>query len=718
MRDNLSSTDAIRDFSTDSGDSAAERYAILFEPVRIGPKIAPNRFYQVPHATGFGSERFRSQARFRTTRAEGGWGTVCVELCSISEEADRAPLPVPARLWDDADVRALSVLCSQAHDAGALVGVELWHGGGNVDLPAGRRNPGAPTQLPSDAFPLMYPRELDRREIREIQDQYVRAAVRARAAGFDIVYVYGAHGYLPLQFLSPFYNKRTDEYGGSLTNRARFWLETIEMVRGAIGNDCAIAVRLGIESSPRDGVHVDDALEFVTLADHLVDLWDINTSSISQPWEDIRPSRLGPAGYQLPASGRVREATSKPIVGVGRITDPDMMVEIIRSGAWDLIGGARPSIADPDLPRKIRHGRVDDIVECIGCNICSSRAQSGHGIACTQNPTAGEEYRRGWHPDRFPRAARADRTVLVVGAGPAGMQCAIVLARRGVRHVRLVDARPEVGGSANYVARLPGLGEWSRIVTYRANQVRKLANLEVITGVPLAPEAVLGYEADVVILATGAHWLADGTSHLTHAPIPGVEQANVFIPHEIIDGRLPDTDNVTVYDCEGYFMGVGVAELLAISGRYRRIDFVTPHQVAGPFLDRTYEGHAVRRRLAQLGVAVHTETQIVSLGARHCRLTRYEQIREHRADALVMVTARRSDDSLYRRLSADPASLAHAGVDRLIAVGDCAAPRPLAESIFDGHRVALELDTSGAAPTFAREDATHGQGAGTVPLPA
>jgi dimethylamine/trimethylamine dehydrogenase len=687
----------------DPDASPPERYAVLFEPVRIGPKVAPNRFYQVPHSTGFGSERFNSQARFRATKAEGGWGTVCLELCSIGEEADRAPLPVPARLWDDADVRALSVLCSQAHDSGALVGIELWHGGSSVDLPAGRRTPGAPTQLPSDAFALTYPRELDRRGIREIQAQYTRAAVRAHTAGFDIVYVYGAHGYLPLQFLSPFYNKRTDEYGGTLANRARFWLETLDLVRAEVGDDCAVAVRLGIESEARDRVHVDDALEFVALADDLVDLWDINTSTIAEPWQDMSPSRLGPAGYQLPVSGRIREATSKPIVGVGRLTDPDMMVEIIRSGVWDLIGGARPSIADPYLPSKIRQGRVDDIVECIGCNICVSRVQSGYGIACTQNPTAGEEFRRGWHPESVPHATRPDRQVIVVGAGPAGMQCAMVLGRRGLRHVRLVEARPEIGGAVNYVARLPGLGEWSRIVTYRANQLRKLANVEVITGVPLDQVAVLSAGADTVVLATGAHWLKDGTSHLTHAPIPGFENAEVFSPLEIIDGRLPDTEDVTIYDCEGYFMGVGVTELLAMSGRHRRVELVTPHQVVGPFLDKTFEGHAARRRLAQLGVVVHTETELVSLGAGNCRLKRYGQVRDHTSGGFVLVTARRSDDSLYRRLMADPEVLARAGIEQVLAIGDCAAPRLLAESIFDGHRVALELDTPQAAAVFTRE---------------
>src|SRR5215470_2852348 len=222
------------------------RHDVLFEPVQVGPKTLRNRFFQVPHSTGFGSHRPGSQARFRATKAEGGWAAVCVEITSIDPESDRNPVPTPARLWDDDDMRNLALACRECHHHGALVGVELWHSGAHVEISPSRLPPGGPSQLPSDAYPLTYPRELSTEDIRYIQSQYVAAACRARTAGFDIVYVYGAHGYLPTQFLSPFYNKRQDEYGGSLQNRARFWLETLALVREAIGADCAIAVRIGI----------------------------------------------------------------------------------------------------------------------------------------------------------------------------------------------------------------------------------------------------------------------------------------------------------------------------------------------------------------------------------------------------------------------------------------------------------------------------------------
>src|SRR5207244_3416283 len=339
--------------------------------------------------------------------------------------------------------------------------------------------------------------ELARAGIRELEELYAAAARRARDAGFDIVYVYGAHSFLPLQFLSSFYNKRTDEYGGPLRNRARFWMETLELVREAVGDDCAIASRLAVDARGPHGIELDEGLAFVRLADHLVDLWDVNIGSITDRTADIAPSRCDDQGWQLPWTGRVREATAKPIVGVGRLTDPDRMVEIVRSGVWDLIGAARPSIADPFLPQKIEEGRLDEIRECIGCNVCLARALDHHQIACTQNPTAGEEFRRGWHPERFERAANAGREVLIVGAGAAGLECALVLGERGLRRVHLVDAAPAVGGYAELVSQLPGLALWAGVVDWRTTQLAKLTNVEVATGTALDADAVRGHGAEL-----------------------------------------------------------------------------------------------------------------------------------------------------------------------------------------------------------------------------
>ena len=672
------------------------RFDVLFEPVQIGPKRLRNRFFQVPHSTGFGTEHPHAQASFRATRAEGGWAAVCVEIASIDPESDRNPAPIPARLWDETDVAALAMVCDQAHGHGALVGVELWHSGAHVDGSPSRLAPGAPSQLPSDAFPWTYPRELTLTEIKEIHDLYSKAATRAQAAGIDIVYVYGGHGYLPMQFLSSFYNQRTDAYGGALENRARFWLEAIDAVRSATAGRCAIAVRLGLDPTSMTSVGVEEALAFVRLADDLVDLWDVNTSTISSPWLDMRPARLSESGYQFEWASRIREATAKPIVGVGRLTNPDEMVAILQTRAWDLIGAARPSIADPFLPQKIEQGRLDEIRECIGCNICIASVTTLNHIACTQNPTAGEEYRRGWHPERFAPIADTDRHILVVGAGPAGMECALVLAKRGVKHVQLVDAAKDLGGHVKRVARLPGLAEWARLIDYREKQFRKLNNLELTLGLNLTAASALDFGADTVIIATGATWAADGLNHVTHKPIPQVGNPNVVTPDLVIDDPKSYSGRVLIYDCEGYFMGVGIAELLAVNGA--QVQLVTPHALVAPYLDRTFEGSPTRRRLIELGVELVPDTILEQIMRKDCILLGPKGgFTAPDIDHVVFVTARRSNDKLLRELTSDNAEVEGAGVVSVHAIGDCVAPRLIANCIFDGHRLAREIDSSNPA---------------------
>jgi len=669
------------------------RFDLLFEPVEIGPKRLRNRFYAVPHSTGFGSDRPGAQARFRATAAAGGWAAVSVAIASIDPESDRSPVPTPARLWDDDDVANLAGVCEQVHEHGALAGIELWHCGSSADLSPGRLVPGGPSRLPNDAYPLTYPRELRAGEIRELVASYARAALRARDAGFDIVYVYGAHGYLPAQFLSPFYNHRDDEYGGSLENRARFWREAIEAVRAAVGGDCAIAVRIGIDPAGRTATSAEETAAFMRLVDDAVDLWDVNTSVIGEPWLDMRPSRLAPQGFQLDWVAQVRAATAKPIVGVGRFTDPEQMLAAVRAGTIDLVGAARPAIADPYLPRKLHEGRRDEIRACIGCNVCILRARVADHIACTQNATTGEEYRRGWDPERFAPLREPDRPLLIVGAGVAGMECAIVLARRGARSVRLVDAAADVGGYAAFAARLPGLHEWRALVDWRRAALARLG-VEVTTGVRVDERWVAEHGAPTVVLATGAAWRADGASHLTHAPIPGWESAHVLTPERVLarDGDRPE--RALVYDCEGYFAGVGLAEHLALRGA--RVEYVTPHQVVAPVLDATLEGRFARGRLESLGVGLSTASALVAIDGDGCTLAREGRERRESADLVVLVTARASDDALHRALCDGVERGAH-GPDAVFAIGDCVAPRLLADCVFDGHRLARELDSADPA---------------------
>jgi len=660
------------------------RFDVLFEPVPIGPVTLPNRFYQVPHCTGFGVEKPWTQAAHRAVKAEGGWGGVCTEYCAVSRDSDETPY-VSARMWDEGDAEALRMMTEAVHAFGALAGIELSHTGAHGENSESRLPSLAPSQVAGDFAVGLVPKAMTHADIRRVQDDWVRAAELSRDAGFDIVYVYGAHTYLPGQFLSPYYNRRDDEYGGSLRNRARFWLETLERVREAVGADCAVACRVAVAGGGAEaGIDIEEGLAFVRMADHLVDLWDVNIGSIAEWSFDSGPSRFFPEGWQLELTGRVREATAKPIVGVGRITDPYMMERIVRSGAWDLIGAARPSIADPFLPAKIRDGRLDEIRECIGCNICISRADSRRHLGCTQNPTAGEEHRRGWHPERVPAARDRDREALVVGAGPAGLECAITLGRRGLRRVRLVEAEPLTGGCLRLISRLPGLGEWGRLVAWRTVQLRKLGNLELATGTRLDAADIRAAGADVVVLATGSRWAADGLNPATRGPLPGAGAGHVLTPEQVVlEGLRPSGRRVAVYDADGYFMAPALAELLA--GEGYQVDFVTCHEQVSPFAAETLEDQLTRRRLHERAVAIHRATTVTAIesGALVAE-DEFGEPRRLRCDGVVLVTQRVSDDALWRELEGSP------GVYR---IGDCVAPRLLADAVFDGHRLARELES-------------------------
>ena len=395
------------------------RYDILFEPVKIGPVTSRNRFYQVPHCTGMGFNWPHARARMRGIKAEGGWGVICTEECMIHPSTD-AGSASSIRLWDEDDVKYLALMSDAVHEHGALVGVELAHGGISKRNRYSRMAPIGPSHGPHKyAEGGMQPRAMDKADIRASRRWHREAALRAKRGGADIVYVYAAHNIaLPMHFLLPRYNQRTDEYGGSLENRARLFRELIEDTHEAVGDTCAVAVRFAVdEMLGAGGIEWDaEGREVVEMLAELPDLWDVNVSG----WEnDSATSRFAEEGFQEPYIAFVKSVTTKSVVGVGWFTSPDTMASQIKRGVLDMIGAARPSIADPFLPRKIEEGRIDDIRECIACNICVSGNNLYTPMRCTQNPTKGEEWRRGWHPEHIPPRG-SDAKVLVVGAGPAG----------------------------------------------------------------------------------------------------------------------------------------------------------------------------------------------------------------------------------------------------------------------------------------------------------
>jgi dimethylamine/trimethylamine dehydrogenase len=708
--------------AAESVQGRPSRYDVLFDRIRIGPKVMRNRFYQTPHCTSFGVQRPGGQARLRGVKAEGGWAVVNTEYCSIHPESDDSPW-VPARLWDESDVRNLSAMTAAVHEHGSLAGVQLWYGG-VVGTSLETRLPArGASQIPSDDFPTHSCYEMTTGEIHELQNFYVAAARRAVAAGFDIVIV-GAQEVdnIVAQFLMRFYNHRRDSYGGSLENRARFLLETVERVREAVSDSCAVAIRLCVDTldGTDRGIRAEvEGRAVIEMADHLVDYWDVQVGGWgSGHWdEDAQPSRFSTENFQGPWLNKVRSATAKPLVGTGRFTSPDTMVNVIRSGQQDIIGAARPSIADPFLPKKIEAGRFDDLRECIGCNICVARFDQSSPIVCTQNPTMGEEYRRGWHPEHVPRARNSGLPVLIVGAGPAGLECAVTLGKRGFEHVHVVDAADGIGGTMRWIPRLPGLAEWSRVVDYRRLQLEKLANVDVIPGKELDVDGVLDYGGAIVIVATGARWARDGLNWATHEPIRGVElqDDHVVTPGEVVAGGSGVAgERVVIYDCDGYFMGVSLAERLR--GEGRGVTLITPFSSLAPYMEHTYEARRMEARLEALDVDQVLGTiidEVLDDRVSLARVIKADRRTTIPADAVVLVTQRLANDALYRELERAHVRVKEAGIQAVYRIGDCVVPRITADVIFDGHRLAREIDTEDPAtplPVVRENRVLRGEG--------
>jgi dimethylamine/trimethylamine dehydrogenase len=665
------------------------RYDILFEPVRIGPVTTRNRFYQVPHCNGMGYRDATALATMRAIKAEGGWGVVCTEQVEIHPTGDIAPF-VELRIWDDQDIPMLARIAEAVKAKGALAGLQLAHNSMNAPNLYSREIPLGPADLPVYSYfsdPVQV-RAMDKQDIKNFRKWHRDAALRAKKAGFDIIYVYAGKLFgLPQYFLSRRFNTRTDEYGGSLENRARLLRELIEDTKDAVGDTCAVPCRISVdELIGEEGIHAAEIRDVIGLMADLPDMWDLALSG----WEnDSQTSRFAEEGYQVPFIKGIKQLTSKPVVSVGRYTSPDLMVKLVRDGVIDLIGAARPSIADPYLPKKIEEGRIDDIRECIGCNMCVAGDFTMSPMRCTQNPSMSDEWRRGWHPE-FIRSRKAPSRVLVVGAGPAGLEAAMMLGRRGY-DVALADKSTQPGGRVALERKLPGLSAWGRVADYRMGQIQKAVNIELYRESALSAEDIMSFGFEHVAIATGSSWRHDGVGRrlLKPAPLGG---ADVLSPDDLMAGRRPANRNVVIYDDDHYYMGGVLAELLQKEGY--SVSVVTPAAEVSTWMRMTMEQLFVQHRLMNLGVKIvsHHGLEQASAGQVKlaCIFTGRETIIE--GCSVVMVTARLPDNVLARDLEARRDAWADAGIKSVTKIGDALAPGTIAAAVWSGRRYAEEFD--------------------------
>jgi len=428
--------------------------------------------------------------------------------------------------------------------------------------------------------------------------------------------------------------------------------------------------------------HDGEARDVIAMLAELPDLWDINISN----WpNDSQTSRFAKEGFQETYTSFVKGLTTKPVVGVGRFTSPDTMVSQIKRGVLDFIGAARPSIADPFLPKKIEEGRIDDIRECIGCNMCVSSDYTSTNLRCTQNPTMGEEWRRGWHPEIIA-PKKSEGSVLVVGAGPAGLEAALAAARRGFE-VHLAEASDELGGRVLRESRLPGLAEWARVRDWRVGQLERMANVSIYRDSKLEAEHVLEFGARHVAIATGSIWRRDGVGRDSGFPI--FDGPVVYTPDDIMSGRDPEAGPIIIWDDDHYYMGGVIAELCRYAGH--EVMLATTAATVSAWTVNTLEAMPIAKRMAKMGVEVLTYTSVAGFEGGSAKLVSVltGEATDRPAAALVTVTGRLPVDGLFEELRD---RWQEAGISSVTRIGDCWAPSTIQQAVYTGHKWARGLD--------------------------
>jgi dimethylamine/trimethylamine dehydrogenase len=420
--------------------------------------------------------------------------------------------------------------------------------------------------------------------------------------------------------------------------------------------------------------HESEAHELFDLIGEVPDLWDIK---LSEWTKECPSSRFAESGFMEPYNGFVKQLTSKPVVGVGWFTSPDNMVSQINRGILDFVGSARASIADPFLPNKIFEGNEDDIRECIGCNICASCYNQGIPVRCTQNPTMGEEWRRGWHPEKIKNKT-SDENILIIGGGPAGLEAAMSLGKRGYE-VTLAEKEKELGGRINKEIQLPGMSSYSRVKDYRTHQIDQLESVNVFLDNQMKVEDVIDMEFDHVVIASGSSWELT-TIDDKAIPINTNENSNCLTPDDILNGAKVNGP-VVIYDFDYYYMGGLIAEFL--SGQGHTVNMVTPFENISPWSFMSNELNEIKLRLNEKNVTIHTDSRMLSSNNSSIEIiNRFNKDQSSlEASTVVIVGTRKPRDKIYHELIKAKSSK----IKSIIKIGDADAPGALYHAVYSGH---------------------------------
>lgn len=634
----------------------------LFEPTRLGTVELRNRIVMVPLMTNFADEHGYVTQRlidYYEERAKGGVGLVIVEAACVEFPLGKG-FPRQLAISDDRFERGLGKLVDAIHLHGARVAIQLYHAGSVTSEKLAGAQPVGPSAIRVPSGELT--RELSAAEITKEVDTFARAARLARKVGFDGVEIVATGGYLVCEFLSRAWNKRRDEYGGPLENRARFLLDIIRTIKRSSGTEFPVWVRLILEEQGVEGgITLDETVETARMVERAGSA-AINTSIYGYgKFSGLLTPEI--PGELVPKVELVKKAVSIPVMAVGRL-DAEVGERVLEEQRADLIAIGRGLVVDPELPNKAASGRLDDIAPCIGCLHCLETTTFGSdGLHCTVNPAAGVERRF-----RMTRSMSPKR-VVVVGGGPAGMEAARVAALRG-HDVSLFEKESELGGQLLLASVPPHKQSIKALPKYMAAQMEK-AGVNVELGKTMTSEELDGLRPDALVLATGVRYRVP--------QITGLERTSAAMAAEVLTGRVQVGRKVVVIG--GDLVGPEVAEFLAENGRE-----VTIIEVADRIASRVMPVLRVQllTRLAEKGVTIMTGIKEERMSEHGIAVTtKGGENLLLEVDTVVLATGAESDTALFQALSGK--------ISELYVAGDCAAPRKIADAILDGARVGLRI---------------------------
>jgi mycofactocin system FadH/OYE family oxidoreductase 2 len=663
----------------------SERYPHLFSPLQIGNVTVRNRIMQTAHVKLFthdGVDSARNVA-YQVERAKGGAGLLITGNRQVHPTSTTG---MPRFSWAflPGARRVDREMTRQVHGHGAVIFAQLNHFGIQAlsDAADDLRVLWGPSAVKSPAYGETA-KAMEPEDIEELKEWWSDCAVVTRDCGFDGTEVHIAHSYLLHSFLSPLYNKRDDEYGGSFENRLRLTREVIAAIRAKVGRDWVVGVRVTLSEFIPGGLTVGDAVRTAQLlqGDGQIDYVNVSAAGYHNVHMAIQPSDV-PDGYLVELAAEVKSAVSLPVFTIGGIKDPALAEELVAGGKADMVAMTRAQIADPEFANKAREGREDEIYHCIrGNQGCIGRVFKGLPINCTVNPATGRERRFG--AGTLTPAAEPKRW-LVAGGGPAGLKAAEILARRG-HAVTLLEREDRLGGQVNLILRTPGRDTFHWVATDLERQIAKLG-VDVRLGVEATADAVLAEGADGVVLATGAVPSRTGFSIVNPLVdvLPGAERDNVVHAWDVLTGSRAIGDRVVLLDDDGNRASAGVAEVLLDQGKH--VEVVTRHNALFPYTLYGLDLPHVYARVMSKGIEYRLNCWASSFDGSTLTLfnlyTGQESAVES-VDTLVLATGPKANEELYVALKGR--------IPDLHRIGDCHAPRKLDHAIYEGYLAGREL---------------------------